>query len=430
MTDKADARRALDELFQSEWPRLLGYVAHIVRDLDAAEEIVQEAMIAALQRWPFDGVPDRPGAWLTTTCRNRALNQLRDSARRRQREGAGIEGLTVSDVVDAPHGPLEDDRLRLMFLCCHPALPRVAQVTLTLRLVAGLATPEIARAFLVTEAAMSQRISRAKRAVVEQQLSFEAPGTAELPRRLSAVLDVVYLIFNEGYLPRAGNRLHSVELSAEAHRLAALLTELLPDEPEVWALLALISFQRARAAARTTPEGELVPLEAQDRSCWDSSMLATAGTALAHARAPGARGPLLLQAEIAACHGQAATWEQTDWPRILVLYDELYESQPSPVVALNQAVAVGMVSGPGAALARLDAMPDIRELNDHHLYWATRADLLRRAGDADAALDAYQRALRLTANEVEQGYLRRRIAELQPGAATGANDGGEPHGTR
>lgn len=430
MTDDASARRTLDEIFQSEWPRLVGYVTRIVRELDAAEEIVQDAMVAALRRWPFDGVPERPAAWLTTTCRNRAINHLRDTTRRRDREGPGVDQLSVSDVIGEHTGPLEDDRLRLIFLCCHPELPRGAQVALTLRLVAGLATPDIARAFLVSETTMSQRISRAKRAVVEQRLSFEVPQASDLHERLAAVLDVVYLIFNEGYLPRAGDSLQRVELCTEAHRLAVLLTDLLPDQSEAWALLALIALQRSRTAARVAGGGELVTLENQDRTRWDTGLIATGREALARAEAAGSGGPLLTQALIAACHSEAGCWGDTDWGRIVALYDDLYTGTPSPVVALNRAVAVGMVSGPGAALALLDGLGETGGLEEHHLYWATRADFMRRAGDSGAAIGAYQHALRLAANQVERAYLQSRINQLQPGDAGPTNARGDSHGAR
>ena len=415
---------AVEHVFRDEWPRLVGYVARMVRDLDAAEEIVQDALVAALRRWPFAGVPDRPAAWLTTTCRNRALNHLRDTARRREHEGAGVETLSVSDVLGEHHGPMQDDRLRLIFLCCHPELPRQAQVGLTLRLVAGLGTAEIARGFFVSEATMAQRLTRAKRMVAEKRLSFEVPEVTELRDRLAAVIDVVYLVFNEGYLPRAGSSLQSAELCGEAQRLAALLTELLPTEPDPWSLLALIRFQQSRSGARADDHGELVPLPDQDRSTWDSGTVTAGAAALARAASTGTRTPLLVQAEIAAEHAQAASWTATDWTRILTLYDELTQLAPSAVVALNRAVAVSMATGPAAALAALDAIATPHELDENHLLWSVRADCQLRLGEHEAALASYRKALTHASNEVERRHIARRIEHCNTALTTHRPRGG------
>lgn len=423
------ATAVLEDVFHEEWPRLVGFVANLVRDLDVAEEIVQESLLIAMRRWPFAGVPQNPGAWLTTTCRNRALNHIRDSGRRRHREVSGIDQLSVSDIMGAPAGPMADDRLRLIFLCCHPEIPRRSQVALTLRLVAGLATADIARAFLVSEATMAQRITRAKRLVSDRQLSFEVPEPHELRQRLTPVLDVIYLIFNEAYLPRAGESLQDAGLAQEAHRLAALLTEVLPADPEAWALRALIAFQRSRTAARSNGADELVPLPEQDRALWDRGLIRQGDIALAHAAAFGCRSALLLQAEIASVHASAASWSDTDWPAILALYDELAALAPSPVVSLNRAVAVAMTVGPTLGIAALDEIATAPELQSHHLFWAVRGDQLCRLGDHDAAIGAYGTALTLAANAVEQRHLTKRIEACRASLGVHHDHRGEPDGT-
>jgi RNA polymerase sigma-70 factor, ECF subfamily len=396
---------ALAATFRDEWPRLVATAMRLVGDLQAAEDVVQDVLVSALDRWPLTGVPDRPAAWLMTACRNRALNVLRDSGRARDRTLALVPLLAGGDGDMPEDRAIEDDRLRLVFVCCHPVLPVDARVALTLRMVGGLSTTEIARAWHVPAATMAQRIVRAKRTLAEKKVPFEEPTGTELAERLPAVLDVVYLVFNEGYLASAGERLTRAPLAAEAHRLARLLTELLPDEPGPWALRALIAFHRSRDAARTDPAGDLVPLEHQDRSRWDRELIDEGVEALARAGTAGS--PLLTQARIAACHATAPSFAETDWPAIVAGYDELLAAGSNPVAALNRAVAVALASGPRPALPLLDELVADPALARSHRVWAVRADLRRRAGDQPGAVADYDRALALVDNEVERRYLTR-----------------------
>ncbi|HEV8322008.1 MAG TPA: RNA polymerase sigma factor [Myxococcota bacterium] len=432
----------VDDLFRREYGRVLATVLRLVGDVDRAEELVQEALVAALERWPFSGVPDNPGAWLMTTARNRALDHLRrekrfgdrrDAIAREQAEaqepasdGRGAQAAALAD----PHtgegegeggaaaGPpgavrIPDDRLRLIFLCCHPALSKESQVALTLRLVAGLSTEEIARAFLTSEPTIAQRLVRAKRTIRDQRLPYAAPEPSGLEARLAAVLEVLYLVFNEGYTARAGDALVRHELCREAIRLADLLAELLPEQPEALGLAALLKLHASRGAARTDAEGQLVLLPEQDRARWDHTQIAAGGALLERALTLGAPGPYVLQAAIAGCHAQAASWAATDWRAIAALYERLRGVAPSPIVDLNHAVAVSMVEGPAAGLARVDALESLPALRDYHLLPATRADMFRRLGRLDEAAREYERALALAHNDAERAFLRRRLDECR-----------------
>jgi RNA polymerase sigma-70 factor (ECF subfamily) len=406
------------EVFRLEYGRVVASVLRILRDIDAAEEVVQEAFAQALVHWPAHGTPDRPGAWLLTTARRRALDRLR----RARRAGARVDALAYEaalgamdespDVIDPEAIP--DDRLRLIFTCCHPGLPADSRVALTLRLVGGLSTAEIARAFLVPEPTIAQRLVRAKRTIRDRRLPYEIPEGAELPARLPAVLAVVYLIFNEGYAAHTGDALVRDELCQEAIRLGRMLAELMPHESEILGLLALMELQASRAATRTDADGNLVLLADQDRSRWDQGRIAR-GVALLDRAGPMERaGPYQLQAAIAACHARAASWEATDWPQIVAHYRALAEVAPSPVVELNQAVAIGLAQGPAAGLTALDGV-DASALRSYHLLPAARADFLRRLERWTEAATEYRRALALADNARERAFLEARLAVCTAG---------------
>ncbi len=416
MSDGVQARVA--EVFRLEYGRVVASVLRIVRDIDTAEEVVQEAFAQALDRWPADGTPERPGAWLLTTARRRALDRQRHARRAGARAdalayeaalGAMDEGPEVTDPAEIP-----DDRLRLIFTCCHPGLPADSRVALTLRLVGGLSTAEIARAFLVPEPTIAQRLVRAKRTIRDRELPYEVPEGAELSARLPAVLAVVYLIFNEGYAAHTGDALVRHELCQEAVRLGHLLVELMPREPELLGLLALMELQASRAATRTDADGNLVLLADQDRSRWDQARIAHGLTCLDRAGPMEGAGPYQLQAAIAACHARAASWEATDWPRIVDLYRELADVAPSPVVELNRAVAIGLAQGAAAGLAALDGI-ESAALRGYHLLPAARADFLRRLGRWTEAAAEYRRALSLADNVREQRFLTARLAVCEAG---------------
>jgi RNA polymerase sigma factor (sigma-70 family) len=403
VSQEADA--ALSSVLREEWPRLIGAAFRILGDLQGAEDVAAETLLTALDRWPLQGVPDRPGAWLMTVCRNRALNVVRDTGRARRLIAAMSVASASHEPADPDPATIADDRLRLIALCCHPAVPVDAQVALTLRMIGGLTTEEIARGFHLPVATIAQRIVRAKRALQDRRADF-ATQDPDITARLPAILDVIYLIFNEGYLASAGDTLTRGELAFEAYRLSCLLADLTPVEPEPWALRALLSFQLSRWATRTDPDGQPLTLDAQDRARWNRDLVCDGVRALDRARERGARRrALMVQAELAACHATAPSFEATDWGRIVALYDELAVLQDSPVVTLNRAVAVAMRDGPAAAIAQLDSLVSDPAMRASHRVWAVRADLLRRLGDAQAAIADYDRALGLVANDAERRYL-------------------------
>lgn len=411
MTEAAlpvDARAVLGDVYRREAGRCLATLVRVLGDLDLAEDAVAEAFAVAARRWPETGVPPNPGGWITTTARNRAIDRIRREADRDARhraahhlhDPAGDPGDTGPDLGDLDVVP--DDQLRLIFLCCHPALAPATQVALTLRLVAGLETPEIARGFLVPEATLAQRIVRAKRKIRDNHIAYRIPAPHELGERLAPVLAVIYLVFNEAHLPTAGDALVRGDLAVEAIRLARLLVELLPDEPEATGLLALLLLTDARRAARTAPDGALVPLADQDRGRWDREKI-TEGHALVRALLQrNAPGPYQIQAAIAAVHADAPDATRTDWAQIVALYDQLLLYTPTAVVSLNRAIAIAERDG---AAAGLDALTAIDGLDDYHLFHATRAELLRRCGETSLARDAYDRALARTTNTAERRHL-------------------------
>ncbi len=382
-------------------------------DFDLAEEAVQDAFLVALERWPADGVPSNPGAWIVTTARNRAIDRLRRRRRLADKQGElllDLERASAFHDVSGEPDDIPDDRLRLIFTCCHPALAPEARVALTLRTLGGLTTGEVARAFLVAEATMAQRLVRAKRKIATAGIAYEVPDAERLPSRLPSVLATLYLVFNEGYSATAGDALVRRDLCAEALRLGRVLAGLMPDEPEILGLQALMLLQDSRRDARTDADGRLVLLADQDRGRWDRTAIGAAVALLDRAVELGPPGPYVLQAAIAAEHAHAPAAADTDWRRIAGLYARLGAVAPSPVVELNRAVAVAMADGPAAGLALVDALSG---LDGYHLLHATRADLLRRLGrDADA-LAAYGRALELVSNPVERAFLEGRVAELE-----------------
>jgi len=415
--------RAIDAVWRIEAAKVIAGVARMVRDVGLAEELAQDALVAALEHWPDDGVPDNPGAWLMRTAKNRALDRLRQEAlhaRKHKELGADMEALQahvepdfVDALAEASADDIGDDLLRLVFTACHPLLPTESRVALTVRLLGGLATDEIARAFLVPEATIAQRIVRAKRTLAAAKVPFEVPDASERASRLASVLEVVYLIFNEGYAATAGDDWMRPALCDEALRLGRVLVSLVPAESEVHGLVALMELQASRAHARVDAQGRLVLLLEQDRSRWDPLLIRRGLAALARCRAlGGSRGPYALQAALAACHAEARSAEATDWPRIADLYAELAEVAPSPVVELNRAVAVGMARGAEAGLAIVDALRDEPMLARYHLLPTVRGDLLARLGRADEAREEFERAAAMTRNQAERRLLLERAGRV------------------
>jgi RNA polymerase sigma-70 factor (ECF subfamily) len=420
-SSQTDMQKTLAEIYSGESRRVLATLIRLLGDFELAEEALHEAFTAALQQWPRDGVPGNPRAWLVSAGRFKAIDQLRRRARfdASLREIANQLEIEADAEAEAPleacESGVEDDRLRLIFTCCHPSLARDAQIALTLREVCGLTTEEIARAFLSTPTTVAQRIVRAKAKIRDARIPYEVPAHDQLPERLDAVLHVIYLVFNEGYSASAGTSLTRNSLSSEAIRLGRLLVELLPPglrEGEAMGLLALMLIHESRRAARAEPNGDLILLDRQDRALWDRAQIEEGSQLVLRALAARQFGPYTLQAAIAAVHAEAPSAEATDWEEIVGLYDVLLRGSPSPVIELNRAVAVAMRDGPDAGLQLVDAILARGELTDYHLAHSARADLCRRLGRVDDARAAYSRALELTRQEPEQRFLQRRLAEL------------------
>jgi RNA polymerase sigma factor (sigma-70 family) len=413
----SETHRTIDAVWRIESPKLIAGLTRMVGDVGLAEDLAQDALVAALERWPEAGIPDKPGAWLMATAKHRAIDQFRRNKmldRKHAEVGYELEARQergAGDLDAALDDPVGDDLLRLVFIACHPVLSREARVALTLRLLGGLTTDEIARAFLVPEPTIAQRIVRAKRALADARVPFELPGREELTSRLSSVLEVVYLVFNEGYSATAGDDWMRPQLCEEALRLGRILAELVPQEPEVHGLVALMEIQASRLRARIGPAGEPILLLDQDRSRWDRLLIRRGLTALQRAEALGSAGPYTLQAQIAACHARARTSEETDWRRVVSLYQELSEVSPSPVVELNRGVAVGMAFGPLAGLEIVDELRGEPALKSYHLLPAVRGDLLAKLRRYEEAQAEFERAASLTRNARERELLLKRAAE-------------------
>ncbi|MFL5711674.1 MAG: RNA polymerase sigma factor [Chloroflexota bacterium] len=426
MAGSGTAREIVDRVFREEHGRAVATLIRVTGDFDLAEEAVQDAFISALETWPQRGVPDNPGAWITTTARNRAIDRLRRRKRLVEKtEEMGREAALDPELEAIDPGPSEDampitdDRLRLIFTCCHPALAMEARVALTLRTLGGLTTPEIARAFLVPEPTLAQRLVRAKRKIRDAGIPYRVPPAELLPERLDGVLRVLYLVFNEGYAASSGDSLMRRELCTEAIRLARIVVSLLPDEPETRGLLALMLLHDARRDARVGADGSLILIDDQDRSRWDASRIAEGQALVQDALSDGRPGPYQVQAAIAALHDEAATSAETDWPQIASLYATLQRMSPSPVVELNFAAAVALADGPGVGLAMMDGIAASGDLDDYPYLHSSRAELLRRLERWTEAEAAYRQALALTTNDPERVFLERRLAQVRERGAGG-----------
>ncbi len=408
----AHVRDRVDAIYRSDSRRVLATLIRLLGDFDLAEEALHDAFATAVEKWAEDGIPANPRSWLISTGRFKAIDRLRKTAKFESADTSALDRLEAESEMPEYDDGVEDDRLRLIFTCCHPALSPDAQIALTLREVCGLTTEEVAHAFLTPPPTLAQRIVRAKSKIRDARIPYEIPSRAHLPERLDSVLHVIYLVFNEGYLASSGESLTRADLSAEAVRLGRLLVELLP-EPEAMGLLALMLLHEARRASRTTPSGEMILLEDQDRSLWDRAQIEEAVELVERALASHRFGPYTLQAAIAAVHAEASTAGATDWPQIVGLYDVLLRADPSPVIELNRAAAIAMRDGPQAGLSLIDAILVRGDLTGYHLAHAARGDLLRRLGRGDEAIDAYARALELATQKSERSFIARRLDQLR-----------------
>ena len=408
----AHVRDRVDAIYRSDSRRVLATLIRLLGDFDLAEEALHDAFATAVEQWAEKGIPANPRTWLISTGRFKAIDRLRHDARFETADVSALGRLEATDMPDLDGDGVEDDRLRLIFTCCHPALSPDAQIALTLREVCGLTTEEVAHAFLTPPPTLAQRIVRAKGKIRDARIPYEIPSRADLPARLDSVLHVIYLVFNEGYLASSGTSLTRADLSGEAIRLARLLVELLP-EPEAMGLLALMLLHEARRSSRTTHSGEMILLEDQDRSLWDRTQIDEGVGLVEGALASHRFGPYTLQAAIAAVHAEASSASATDWPQIVGLYDVLLRTDPSPVIELNRAAAIAMRDGPEAGLALIDAILVRGDLTDYHLAHAARGDLCRRTGRVEEAIRAYERALELSNQEAERRFIARRLEELR-----------------